>query len=145
MQPKLEADLKQAQLAHDETKVSVLRMLLSEIRYGQIAKGGDLNDQEIQSVVQKELKKRKEAAAGFRQGDREEQAQKEDTEAEILQSYLPEQLSDEELTNLVEDTIKEVGARSIQDMGKVIGLVLNKTAGQAEGARISTLVKQRLS
>lgn len=144
MQPKLVEDLKQAQLARDETKVSVLRMLISEIRYSQISKGSELTDQEIQSVIQKELKKRKEAATGFRQGQREEQAQKEDVEAAILQSYLPQQLSGQELTNLVQEAIKEVGASSIQDMGKVISLVMSKAAGQVEGARVSTLVKEKL-
>lgn len=142
---KIQEDLKQAQLQRDEVKVSTLRLLLSEIRYAQISKGQDLSDPEIISVIQKEIKKRKEAAIGFRQGDRESLAQKEEAEAQILSTYLPEQLSDEELTNLVEGSIKDMGATSITDMGKVIGAVMSKVAGKADGARVSALVKEKLS
>lgn len=140
----IQNDLKQAQLQRDELKVSVLRMLLAEIHNSIIAKGSPLTDADTVVVVQKEVKKRKEAAAGFRQGKREETAQKEEKEAKILGDYLPAQMSDEELTKVVEDSIKEVGANSIADMGKVIGLVMSKVAGQAEGSRVSSLVKEKL-
>ncbi len=140
----IQNDLKQAQLQRDELKVSVLRMLLAEIHNSIIAKGSPLTDADMVVVVQKEVKKRKEAAAGFRQGKREETAQKEEKEAKILGDYLPAQMSDEELTKVVEDSIKEVGANSIADMGKVIGLVMSKVAGQAEGSRVSSLVKEKL-
>ncbi len=141
----LQSDLAQAQLQKDTLKVSTLRMLLSELNYAKIQKGQDLTDQDVVVVVQREVKKRKEAATGFRQGGREEQAQKEEQEAKILVAYLPEQLSDEELTKIVEDTITEVGANSIADMGKVIGAVMGKVSGQVEGARVSALVKEKLS
>lgn len=142
---KIQDDLKQAQLQKDEIKVDTLRMLLSEMRYGEIQKRGQLSGEEVTVVVQKELKKRKEAAVGFRQGGREEAALKEEKEARILSAYLPEQLSDEKLQEIIEASIEEVGAVSIADMGKVIGLVIGKVKGQADGGRISGLVKEKLS
>lgn len=142
---RLQEDLKEAQLNKDEVKVSTLRLLLSEIKNSEIAKGDSLSEQEIMVVISREVKKRKEAAAGFRQGGREETAQKEESEAEILTGYLPAQLSDEQLTKIVDDTIKEMGTTSIAEAGKVIGAVMGKAAGQADGARVSALVKQKLS
>lgn len=141
---RLQEDLKQAQLERDEVKVSTLRLLISELNNARIAKSSDLADQEIISVIQKEVKKRKEAAAGFRSGAREEQAKKEEIEAKILEGYLPLQLTDEELTRIIDGVITEVGATGISDMGKVIGAVMGKVAGQADGGRVSALVKEKL-
>ena len=95
-------------------------------------------------MISREVKKRREGAAGFRQGGREEDAQKEEAEAQILLSYLPSQLADEELTKIIEEAIKKVGAFSVADMGKVMSEVMGKTAGRAEGARVSALVKEKL-
>lgn len=145
LQGKIQSDLKQSQLARDEVKVSTLRLLLSEIKNAEIAKGGQLLDQGIISVIQKEVKKRKEAALGFRQGGREEAAQKEEAEGQVLEMYLPQQMEIEELTKVVEDTITEVGATSVGDMGKVIGSVMVKVKGQAEGSTVSSLVKEKLT
>lgn len=144
LQKKLQEELKNAQLARDEIKVSTLRLLLSEIKNAEIAKG-ELADQDIISVVQKEVKKRKEAAAGFRSGGREDQAQKEEAESKILEGYLPAQISNEELTKMIEETINELGVTSAQDMGKVMGVMMGKVKGQADGNTVSNLVKERLS
>lgn len=141
----LQSDLKNAQLARDEVKVSTLRLLLSEIKNAEIQKGGPLTDEDIVSVVQKEVKKRKEAVVGFRSGGREDQAQKEEAEETVLRGYLPVQLQLEELTKIVEESINEIGATSISDMGKVIGMVMGKVKGQAEGSAVSALVKEKLS
>lgn len=145
MVDKLQNDLKAAQLARDEIKVSTLRLLLSEIKNAQIAKNGDLSEEDLISVLQREAKKRKEAAEGFRKGDREDSAKKEEAELKILEGYLPSQMSNEELTKLVEDTINEIGASSLQDLGKVMGVVMGKVAGRADGGTVSALVKQKLS
>ena len=142
---RLNEDLKQAQLNREELKVGVLRMLISEVRYAQIAKNSALTEADYLAVVQKELKKRKEASESFSNAGRAEQAGKEDAEAEILMTYLPAQLSDEELTQLVSETIKEVGVNSVQDMGRVIGVVMSKVQGQADGGRVSSVVKELLS
>lgn len=145
MEEKIKDDLKQAQLSRDETKVSTLRLLLSEITNARIAKGDELTDDEILVVLKKEAKKRKEAIEGFRSGGREEAASKEEAELTILQSYLPEEMSTEELTKIVEDSINKVGAKEISDMGQVIGMVMGQVGAQADGARVSALVKEKLS
>lgn len=145
MLDKIQNDLRQAQLEREEIKVSTLRLLLSEINNARIAKGSDLSQEETVAVIQKEIKKRKEAAAGFRSGGREDQAVKEENEAKVLQRYLPAGLSNEELTKLVDDTINEVGASSLQDMGRIMGAVMSKVAGRADGGAVSQLVKERLS
>lgn len=145
---KIQSDLKNAQLAKDEIKTSALRMLISEIRYSEIKQResgqGELSDEAIISVVQREVKKRKEAAIGFRQGGREDSALKEEKEAEILADYLPKQLSDAELENIIDEAISQTSATQISDMGKVIGMVMGKVAGQADGGRVSSLVKGKL-
>lgn len=141
---KIQEDLKQAQLQKDELKVGTLRLLLSELGYAQIKKQGELSDEDIVLLVQKEIKKRKEAVVGFRQGGREESALKEDQEAQVLSAYLPEQLSDDQLQKIIEETINDMGAGAIADMGKVIGAVLGKVKGQADGGRVSSLVRDKL-
>ncbi len=142
---KIQSDLKSAQLARQEVNVSTLRLLLAEIKNAQIQKGEGLNDSEIVLIVQKEIKKRKEAASAFRLGSREEQALAEESESQVLAGYLPAQLSNEELTKIIETTINEMGATSISDMGKVIGSVMAKVKGQAEGGVVSSLVKEKLT
>ncbi len=140
----LQNDLREAQLARDEIKVSTLRLLLSEIKNAEIARGGSLTDNDVVTVTAREVKKRKEAAEGFRKGGREEQALKEEAELKVLQSYLPEMLSNEELTKLVQDSITEVGATTISDMGKVMSAVMGKVAGRADGGTVSALVRKKL-
>ncbi len=141
----LQEDLKQAQLARDEIKVSTLRLLLSEIKNSEIAKGGQLIKEDLILVIQREVKKRKEAILAFRSGGREDSALKEEAELKILEGYLPAQLSNEELTKIVEQTITELGASSIADMGKVIGSVMGKAKGRIDGGSVSALVKEKLS
>lgn len=145
MEDRLREELKKAQIGRDEVKVSTLRLLLSEIHNTQIQKGQALSDEEILAVVRRELKKRQEAAASFLKVGRIDAAQKEQQEAQILEAYLPAQLTNEELTKVVEDSITEVGATSPRDMGQVIGLVMKKVAGRADGNFVSTLVKEKLS
>lgn len=154
MEEKLKEDLKQAQLSRDEIKVSTLRLLLSEIKNAEIAKSAALSDQEITGVIQRELKKRREAAAGFRQGEREEAAQKEELEAKILESYLPEQITDEELTKLIDEAISThfrgslpspaANANKDLQIGKIMSIVMSRVAGKADGGRVSQLVKEKL-
>ncbi len=139
----IQQELIQAQKDRDEVKVSTLRLLLSEIKYLEIQKG-ELKDEDILSVVQKELKKRQESVTAFKNAGRDDAAQKEQSEADILSTYLPEQLSDEELTKIVEQTINELGATSVQDMGRVIGAVRVKTGSSADGGKISLMVKEKL-
>lgn len=145
MLDRIQNDLKKAQLDRDEVKVATLRLLLSEIHNVQIQKGVEVSDQDISLVLQREAKKRKEAASGFRSGDREEAALREEAELKILEDYLPSQLTNEELTKIVLDTINELGAITTSDMGKVIGTVMGKVKGRADGGTVSALVKEKLT
>lgn len=145
MEEKIKEDLKQAQLKRDDTRVSTLRLLLAEIANARIAKGNKLSDEEIVSAIRREAKKRKEAMEGFRSGGREEAAAKEEAELMILEDYLPQQLQDDLLQKIVEDVINKLGANSLQDMGRVMGEVMSQVKGQADGGRVSALVKERLS
>ncbi len=129
--------LKNAQLARDKVRVSTLRLLLSEIKNIQIQKGVELSDADVISVIQKEAKKRRESIESFRSGGREDLALREEAELSILNAYLPAQLTQEELIGLVTEAIKESGASSLADMGKV--------AGRADGSVVSALVKEKLS
>lgn len=145
MKQQLENDLKSAQLTKDELTTATLRLLLSELKYAEISKGEELSDAEIIALIQRELKKRRESIAAFTSGNRPEMAAKESKEAQILERYLPEQLSDDQLTKLIETSITELGAASVSDMGKVISQIMPKVAGRAEGSRVSALVKAKLS
>lgn len=141
----IQSDLKNSLLAKDEVKVSTLRLLLAEIKNKEIAQGADLSDEEIISVIQREAKKRKEASVGFRSGGREDSAIKEEAELKVLESYLPNQLSEEALTKVIEEVINETGATGMADMGKAIGAVMGRVKGRADGGIVSSLVKERLS
>lgn len=145
MLDKVKSDLKEAMLAREELRVGVLRMLNAELMNAKIAKGSELSDVESIVVVQREIKKRKEATEAYRMGGREESAQKEEQEAKILERYLPAQLSDEELSSIIDEAISSTGAQTMADMGKVMGQVRAKVGQSATGDRISSLVKSRLS
>lgn len=138
-------DLKSAMLQRNETKVSTLRLLISELKNVIINKGIELSDDDVIGIIQKETKKRNESITSFRNGGREDLALKEEAEMKILQSYLPQQLSDEELSKIVEDAISATGATVISDMGKVIGVVMSQIKGRADGGRVSAVVKGKLS
>lgn len=144
MLDQIQNDLKQAQLSRNEAATSTLRLLLSEIKNLQIQKGDDFKDEDVLFVIRKEIKKRQEAADSFSQVGRFDVAEKERSEKVILEKYLPTQLSDEELTKIVEHTINEVSASSISDMGRVISQVMAKVGQGADGGRVSGLIKQKL-
>lgn len=132
-------------LKNDSIRVKVLRLLLSELQYAKMQKGDNFkHTEDIINVIQKAIKQRKESIESFEKGGREDLVDAEKQELEILQAYLPAQLSDEELTKIVDEAINKVGASSMADMGKVIGLVMGAVGGKAEGARVSGLVKQKL-
>lgn len=154
MEEKIRQDLKSAMIAKDETKVSTLRLLISELTYAKVGKSEGLTDDAVISVIQKEAKKRKESIESFEKGGRPELAEKEKAELEILQKYLPEQISDEELTKIIEEAITKIrmlsgesktGASTMADMGKVIGMVMGQIGARAEGARVSLLVRSKLT
>jgi len=148
LKARIDQDLKSALLAGDKVLVTTLRGLKSVILYAEVAKGvrdEGLADDEIIPLLSKEAKKRQESADLYKQGGNEEKAAAELTEKAVIEAYLPQQLSDEELKKLVDDTVAELGVSGLSAMGQVIGAIKQKTAGQADGARIAQLVKERLN
>ena len=126
--------------AGEKERVGALRLILSELQ--KAAKEGDGDEL---AVLRRERKRRLDAAAQFRDGGREELAAQEQGEAELIASYLPAELGDDELDSLVDAAIAEAGADSAQDMGKVMGLVMPKVSGRADGRRVSAKVTERLA
>lgn len=141
----LQGEMKQALKAKDTLKLSVIRMLISEIKKVQIDTKKDLSDEEIIQVIQKYAKQRKESIKQYRDAGREDLAQKEEKELEIVSKFLPEQLSEDEIVKIVEQASSETGASSIKDMGKVMKIVMGKVKGRADGSVISKIVKEKLA
>ena len=126
--------------AREKERVHALRLIVSELQKAEKERDAD----EVQ-VLQRERKRRLEAAEAYRDGGRPDQAESEEREAEIIASYMPQQLSDEELGAIVGDAVAETGASSPQEMGKVMAVVMPKVKGRAEGKRVSAAVKEKLS
>jgi uncharacterized protein len=136
----VQSDVKDAMKAGERERVHALRLIVSELQKAAKDNGGD----EIQ-VLQRERKRRLEAAEAYRDGGRADAAEAEEREAEIIASYLPAQLSDEELDAIVGDAVAESGASSPGEMGKVMGLVMPKVQGRADGKRVSAAVREKLA
>ena len=146
MQERIDADLKSAMLAKEAGKLGVLRMLKSALKYAAIEKpDGVLDDTAATQVVRKQVKQRQDSIESFEKGGRPELAAKEKEELEILNAYLPQGLSAEELSALVRDTIAEVGATSKAQMGAVMKALQPKVAGRADGKMLSQEVQRQLS
>lgn len=131
--------------ARDEIRLSTLRMLSSALNYEFIAKQHSLNKEEEIVVVKKEAKKRKDAIEIYEKVKEKERAEKEKKELEILKEYLPEEMSNQDLEKLIGEVISDTQATEMSDMGKVIGLVMGKAKGKADGARVSQIVKAKLT
>jgi uncharacterized protein len=143
---KLQEDLKAALKARDAVKAGTIRLLLAAITNKEKeGKERELSDEEIQSVVATEAKKRRESIEAFLKGGRPELAEKEKQELGVLLSYLPEQLSEEQIRQLVKEAIAKTKAQSPKDMGKVMGVLVPQTKGKADGALVSKIVKELLS
>lgn len=144
----LQNELKAAMLARDEVKKSTLRMLISAIGYYEIQKGGagyEATDEDVLTVIQKEAKQRKDAITQFNDGGRPELAEKEKKELKILQSYLPTQMGEDEIRVLVKEAITQTGATSAQEIGKVMGSLMPKVKGKADGGMVNKIVKEELN
>lgn len=148
LKQKLQDELRQSMLAKDILKTSVLRLLLSGINYYEIAKGGagyEATDEDVLSVIQKEAKQRRDSIEEFKKANRSELVEKETKELEILQIYLPAQMSEDQIREIVKQTTSEIGATSPADMGKVMGALMSKIKGKADGGMVSKIVKEALS
>ena len=145
---KLQDELKESMLSRNELKTSVLRMLLSAINYYEIQKGGagyTATQEDVLSVIQNQAKQRRDSIEQFTNAGRKELADKEQKELQLLNAYLPEQMGEEEITKLVREAITQTGASSIADLGKVMGALMPKTKGKADGALVSGIVKRELT
>lgn len=147
LQNEVMAALKDAMKAKDQTALTALRAVKSAILLAQTESGAksDLSEEEELKILQKQVKQRKDSAAIFISQGREDLAAPELAEAEVISQFLPEALSEEEIESVVVATIDSIGAEGMKDMGKVMGIVSNELAGQADGKTISNIVKAKLS
>lgn len=136
---RVQADTRTAMKAGERERVTMLRMIVNSLQ--QDEKAGEAD---AVAVLQRERKKRGEAAEAFDGAGRTEQAQAERDEAELIAAYLPEQISDDELASIVDGAIEATGATSMKEMGKVIGAVMPQVKGRADGKRVSSAVRERL-
>jgi hypothetical protein len=145
LRERLENDLKSAMRAGDTLKVSVIRMAKSEMRNTEIAKGAELVEDEILQVLSKEGKKRRESVEQYRKGRRDDLADKEFAELQILNEYLPEQLDDAKIADVTQEVISELHATSKADKGRVMSAVMQRVKGKADGKTVSRIVDHLLN
>lgn len=146
LKERLDADFKLALKNKETAKLSTLRLIKAELtNLEKEKKAVKLNDPQILATIQRAVKKRKEAIVAYKKGGREDLAQKEAQEIDFLQLYLPKQLSEEEITDAVKEIIAKTGASGPQDIGKVMGSIMKKLAGQADGQQVKTIVQKLLS
>ncbi len=142
---RLEGELKEAMVARDAERRNTLRLILASLRGAEKDLQRPLHDDEELQVLQRERKRRGEAAEAFRAGGREEQAEAEERELAVLEEFMPAPLSEEDLEEIVDDAIAEVGATSMRDFGRVMADVMPQVSGRADGSAVSQLVKEKLA
>ncbi len=141
---KLADDMKAAMKAGDALRVSVIRLVRSEVRNAEIAKGAPLTEDEVMQVVAKEAKRRREAIEQFQKGNRTDLVEKETAELQILSQYLPEQLDQAEVVRIAREVISELQAASKSDKGKVMSVLMQRVRGRADGKLVSQIVDSLL-
>jgi uncharacterized protein YqeY len=144
LRTQLEQDLRDAMRAGDALRVSTIRLALASLKNTEIEKRRDLSEEEVQEVLQREVKRRREAIEAFRGGGRDELAEKESLEMAILLGYLPQPLTEEELRRMVDEAIGQARASSPRDMGRVMSAVMPRVKGRADGNTVSRIVRERL-
>ncbi len=141
----IESQLTDAMRERDDARRDALRLILASLRGAEKELQRELSEDEELQVLQRERKRRIEAAEAFRTGDRAEQADKEEAELDVLEEFMPEPLSEEEIEEIVDDVIAEVGATSMRDIGRVMADVMPQIAGRADGSSVSQLVREKLA
>lgn len=141
---KINSDMISAMKSKDEIRLKVLRMLKSELKYKAIDTGKELSDDDAIAVLSSAAKKRNEAVTEYRRGGREDLAEQEIAESEIIKEYLPEQLSEDELKKLVEKAVAETGAESMKDLGAVMKALMPQVRGRADGKSVNIVVRNIL-
>ena len=144
LRDKFTEDVKSAMKAGDTLKVSVLRLLRSELQYAEIAKGQPLIDDDVAQVTLREAKRRREAIEQFEKGGRSDLVEKETAELKILSEYLPQQLDEQEVLGIAREVISELHATSKADKGKVMSVLMQRVRGKADGKMVNTVVDRLL-
>jgi uncharacterized protein len=142
---RLEEELTNAMRARDQERTDTLRLTLASLRSAEKEVQRPLKEDEELHVLQRERKRRLEAAEAFRSGGREEQAAKEERELAVIQEFMPEPIGEEELERIIDDAIAETGATSLRDLGRVMADVMPQVAGRADGSTVSQLVREKLA
>ncbi len=142
---RIEDELKEAMRERDNDRRDALRLILASLRSAEKELQRPLTDQEELQVLQRERKRRLEAEEAFRSAGREEQADTEDYELEVLEEFMPEPLSEAQLEEIIDDAIAENGATSLRDLGRVMADVMPQVAGRADGSAVSQLVREKLA
>jgi uncharacterized protein YqeY len=142
---RIEEELKSAMRARDQERTDALRLTLASLRSAEKEVQRPLKEDEELHVLQRERKRRLEAAAAFRAGGREERATKEERELGVIQEFMPEPIEEEELERIIDDAIAETGATSLRDLGRVMADVMPQVAGRADGSVVSQLVREKLA
>ncbi len=145
LKDQLTDDMKAAMKGGDKDRLRVIRLVLADIKRVEVDTRKELDDPELLAIVEKAVKQRRDSVEQFTRGGRDDLAANEQAEIEILETYLPEQLSDAELDALVEQVIAATGAESIRDMGKVMAAIKSKAAGKADMGAVSARVKAKLN
>jgi uncharacterized protein len=141
----IEAEVKDAMRAREQERVDTLRLVLSSLRSAEKELQRPLSDQEELQVLQRERKRRVEAAEAFRAGGRDDRAEQEERELAVIEGFMPEPVSEEELERIVDDAIAETGATSLRDLGRVMADVMPQVSGRADGSEVSRLVREKLA
>jgi uncharacterized protein YqeY len=142
---RIEGELKDSMRARDADRTRALRLILASLRSAEKELGRPLKDDEELQVLQRERKRRAEAAEAFRSGGREDSAVAEELELAVLQEFMPEPLSESEIERIIDDVIAETGATSLRDLGRVMADVMPQVAGRADGSTVSQLVREKLA
>ncbi len=142
---RIQEELSKAMRERDTERRDTLRLILSSLQSAQKELQRELQDQEELQVLQRERKRRAEAAEAFRTGGAEDRAEQEDRELAVIEEFMPEQLSEEELESIIDDVLAECGATSMRDLGRVMADVMPQVAGRADGSQVSQLVREKLA
>lgn len=142
---RIEEELKDAMRAREQERTGTLRMTLASLRAAEKELQRPLKEDEELQVLQRERKRRREAAEAFREGNRPEQAEQEERELAVIEEFMPEPMSEEEIERIIDDAIAETGATSLRDLGRVMADVMPQVAGRADGSTVSQLVREKLA
>jgi len=145
LREKINSDYIEAYKKRDEQKIAILRLILSSVKNREIETKKEASDEDVTKVINKEIKQRLETILGLKKAERSNDALKEEKSINYLKSYLPEELNENQVRGLVNESISEINATDIKDLGKVISLAMKKSGGKAGGAIVSRIAKEELS